>query len=59
MKHYRVFCLDRASRIVAAEYLEAQHDAEALRKASRMSKGVRREIWSSGRLIGRIGDPAA
>ena len=55
VRHYRVFCLDRASRVVSAEYLEAASDAEALAAAARIGSGGRREVWTGGRLVGRIG----
>ena len=55
VRHYRVFCLDRASRVVSAEYLETASDAEAVGIAARLGIGARREVWTGGRLVGRIG----
>jgi len=57
MERYRVFCLDGANRILSADSVEANSDAEALSKAARLSLGDRREVWLRDRLIGRIGYP--
>ena len=51
VRHYRVFCLDRASRVVSAEYLEAASDAEALAAAARI--GAHRRWRKARGLDGR------
>ena len=54
MGFYRIYCLDKVSRFVTAEEIEAGTDAEAIRIASEMHNGLRREIWQRDRHIANI-----
>ena len=54
MKAYRLYCFDGASRITAAEWVEAINDAEAISVAKKNNNGVRCEVWDRDRLVGRI-----
>jgi hypothetical protein len=51
---YRLYCLDGAGKITLAEWLEADDDADALRKAGERSDYVSCEVWDRGRLVGRV-----
>ena len=56
MSAYRVYCLDGAGKVWAAEWIEAADDAAALDAARRFHTAVRCEVWQGQRLIGRV-DP--
>lgn len=56
MSAYRVYCLDGAGKVWAAEWIEAADDAAALESARGFSKAVKCEVWQGQRLVGRV-DP--
>ena len=54
MSAYRVYCLDGAGKVWAAEWIEAADDAAALESARGFSKAVKCEVWQGQRLVGRV-----
>jgi len=54
MAHYRLYCLDGAEKITAAEWIEAADDGEAVRIARGMKKSVMCEVWDRSRLVARV-----
>ena len=54
MSAYRVYCLDGAGKVWAAEWIEAEDDSAALAAAREINGAVRYEIWEGQRLVGRI-----
>ena len=54
MPAYRVYCLDGAGRVLAAEWIEADDDAAALESARQFTKAVQCEVWQRQRLVGRV-----
>ena len=52
MPAYRLYQLDGAGRISAAEWIDAADDAEARSKAEAQSTG-RYELWERNRLVHR------
>ena len=54
MPAYRVYCLDGAGKVWAAEWIEAADDAAALQSARGFDKAVRCEVWQGQRLVGRV-----
>lgn len=55
MKDYRLYCFDGASRITAAEWINAASDDDAVDAAKVMMNGCfRAEVWERDRLVGRI-----
>lgn len=61
MSPYRVYCLDGAGKVWAAEWIEAANDSAALEHARQFKDAVRCEVWHGQRLVGRVelaNDPA-
>lgn len=54
MPAYRVYCLDGAGKVWAAEWIEAEDDSGALNSARQFSKAVQCEVWQGQRLVGRV-----
>lgn len=54
MPAYRVYCLDGAGKVWAAEWIEAADDAAALEAAREFDQAVRCEVWQGQRLVGRV-----
>ncbi|MCH8615828.1 hypothetical protein LZ016_06910 [Sphingomonas sp. SM33] len=54
MSAYRVYCLDGAGKVWAAEWIEAEDDSAALAAAREINGATRYEIWEGQRLVGRI-----
>jgi hypothetical protein len=54
MTSYRVYCLDGAGKVWAAEWIEAQDDLAALESARRFKEAVHCEVWHGQRLVGRV-----
>jgi hypothetical protein len=54
MPVYRVYCLDGAGKVWAAEWMEAEDDSKALESASQFESAVRCEVWQGQRLVGRV-----
>lgn len=55
MPTYRVYRLDGAGKINAAEWIEALDDEDARQKAHQQFDGASYEIWNRKRLILRSG----
>jgi hypothetical protein len=51
---YRLYHIDGAGSFAAAEWVEAEDDAAAVRAAHAMKKSVACELWQGSRLIARI-----
>lgn len=51
MPSYRLYRLDRAGKIVSADWLQANADDEALRQACEQMDGTPFELWDRNRLI--------
>ena len=56
MLNYRLYQLDGAGRINAAEWLEAVDDDEACRKARAQYSRGKYELWQQQRLVDCIDD---
>jgi len=54
MPAYRVYCLDGAGKVWAAEWIEAADDSSALDSARQFKSAVRCEVWQGQRLVGRV-----
>ena len=54
MPAYRVYCLDGAGKVWAAEWIEAEDDASAMEIAQGMNRAVKCEVWQGQRLVGRV-----
>jgi hypothetical protein len=54
MSAYRVYCLDGAGKVWAAEWIEADDDSSALESARQFIKAVQCEVWQGQRLVGRV-----
>lgn len=54
MPAYRVYCLDGAGKVWAAEWIEADSDHAALDAARRFADAVRCEVWLGERLVGKV-----
>lgn len=54
MPAYRVYCLDGAGKVWAAEWIEAGDDATAMDSARQFKSAVRCEVWQGQRLVGRV-----
>ena len=52
--NYRLYQLDGAGSITAAEWLEAADDDEACRKARAQYPSGRYELWERYRLVERV-----
>jgi len=48
---YRLYRLDGAGKIVSADWIEADADAEAARQAQELMDGHRFELWQRNRLL--------
>jgi len=48
---YRLYRLDGASKIVSADWIEADADADAARRAYEMMNGHRFELWQRNRIV--------
>jgi hypothetical protein len=54
MPTFRVYCLDGAGKVWAAEWIEADSDAAALDAARRFADAVHCEVWLGERLVGKV-----
>ena len=54
MPAYRVYCLDGAGKVWAAEWMMAESDSAALDAARRFEGAVHCEVWLAGRLVGKV-----
>ncbi len=53
LSNYRLYRLDGAGKITAAEWIEAAEDADALREAQGRVDGGSFELWQKDRLVER------
>jgi hypothetical protein len=53
--NYRLYRLDGAGKIAAADWIEAVDDDDAARKAREREDGNTWEVWDRDRLVARIG----
>ena len=54
MPAYRVYCLDGAGKVWAAEWMEAESDSAALNAARQFAGSPHCEVWLGGRLVGKV-----
>jgi hypothetical protein len=54
MPSYRIYCLDGAGKVWAAEWIEAEDDNAALEAARQFTKAVQCEVWQGQRVVGRV-----
>jgi hypothetical protein len=54
MVAYRVYCLDGAGKVWAAEWIEADDDPAAIDSARQFDNAVRCEVWQGPRLVARM-----
>lgn len=54
MPDYRLYCLDGASKITSAEWIDANSDDDAIIIARSLKKSVDCELWCRGRVIAKI-----
>lgn len=54
MSAYRVYCLDGAGKVWAAEWIEADDDSAAIESARKFENAVRCEVWQNQRLVARL-----
>jgi hypothetical protein len=54
MPSYRVYCLDGAGKVWAAEWIEADDDSAALESARQFARAVQCEVWQGQRMVGRV-----
>ena len=59
MANYRLYRLDGAGKIIAADWIEAAADDEAQREAQERADSSRYELWDKDRLVGRFGPEQA
>ena len=55
-KTYRVYCYDRARKIVSADWIEAVSDEEAIARAEAAGFGDKCEIWDGNRMVAQLED---
>jgi hypothetical protein len=53
--NYRLYRLDGAGKIAAADWIEAADDKDAARRARDREDGNTWEVWDRDRLVARIG----
>ena len=54
MAAYRIYCLDGAGKVWAAEWIEADDDSAAMNSARQFKEAVRCEVWQGPRLVARM-----
>ena len=59
MASYRVYGADGAGRLTRADWIEAQSDDEAMKKAAVIEANGAFELWHKTRLVGRSVKPIA
>ena len=53
-KTYRIYAMDPVRRILAADWLEASGDADAIARARDLGFGAKGEIWDGDRLVAKL-----
>jgi len=51
---YRLYCLDGASKVASAEWIDADDDEAAIEVAKDMMNGYECEVWQGRRLVVRL-----
>jgi len=51
---YRLYRLDGAGKIIAADWIEAERDDEALAQAQEIAADGSCELWQRGRLVAEL-----
>ena len=51
MPAYRLYRLDGAGKIMSADWIDAEADADALRQVHERVNGTRFELWDRKRLV--------
>jgi hypothetical protein len=54
MLGYRVYCLDGAGKVRAAEWIQAESDSAALDAAREFAGSAPCEVWLGDRLVGKV-----
>ena len=54
MAQYKVYCIDGADRVAAADWLEADNDEAAVALMKERHAGFKCELWQGTRLVGRM-----
>jgi hypothetical protein len=54
MPAYRVYCLDGAGKVWAAEWIQAESDSAALGAAREFAGSAHCEVWLGQRLVGKV-----
>jgi hypothetical protein len=54
MLAYRVYCLDGAGKVWAAEWIQAESDSTALDAAREFAGSAHCEVWLGERLVGKV-----
>jgi hypothetical protein len=54
LRNYRLYRLDGAGKIIAADWLEAESDEDALREAAERTPSRTFELWERERLVARV-----
>ena len=54
MAGYRLYCLDGASKVASAEWIEADDDSIAVNAARERLAGYECEVWQGRRLVARL-----
>ena len=55
MADYRIYCLDISGHINLADWIDADSDEEAIRKARELKPEAHRcEVWEKSRLVGKL-----
>ena len=54
MGTYRLYSLDGVGKVVAAEWIDADHDEAAIEAAKSMMDGYKYELWANSRLVVRF-----
>jgi hypothetical protein len=54
MLAYRVYCLDGAGNVWAAEWIQAESDSTALDAAREFAGSAHCEVWLGERLVGKV-----
>lgn len=56
LRNYRLYRLDGAGKIIAADWLEAESDEDALCEAAERTPSRTFELWERERLVARVRD---
>ena len=54
MAGYRLYCLDGASKVSSADWIDADDDEAAIEVAKETHDGYECELWEGKRLVARL-----